>query len=277
MSDRRLLASNGRAALEELRGQVEAAQFVPGAPLQIAVPIADLCDAPNGARDRQLRLGAAITQIEQHEGWSFVRNDADGYVGYVRSEALTAPSAPTHRVITRATHAYRAPKVQAPELCALPFDARLTISAAQNGFTQTPIGWVPSAHLAPIAPMQDPVSVAEALLGTPYLWGGNSSFGIDCSGLVQLGCAVCDIPCPGDADLQENAVGAPLPDNAVLQRGDLLFWRGHVAWVRDEHSLIHANGHSMSVAIEGISDAIERIARHEYGAVTSRRRINRPV
>lgn len=275
--DRRLCAANGRVADAALRGQVTAAQFTSGEAASIAAPLVDLCAAPNGARDRQLRLGAQVQVFERHAGWAFLRHEADGYVGYIPETALAAPTAPTHRITARASHLYEAPKAQAQNTADLPMDARLRVREIRDGWAETEQGFVPAPHLHPLdQPCADPVAVAERLFGAPYLWGGNSAAGIDCSGLVQMAMSLCHIPCPGDADLQERSLGAPLPENAPLQRGDLLFWRGHVALAQSPTSLIHANGHSMSVATEPLDAALARIAQHEYGALTSRRRLTPP-
>lgn len=277
MTDPRLIAANDRVALRDHAAHAPDAQIVEGVHQQVCVPIADLNRAPDGARDRQLRWGASVLVLETVAGWSFVQNEADGYVGYVPVHALNDYDEPTHRISARSSHVYETPKVQAREICELPFDARLTVIGTENGFALTPEGAVPLQHLRSLTdPYTDPAAVAEHILGAPYLWGGNSSWGIDCSGLVQLACAACDIPCLGDANQQERTLGAPLEDSAPLQRNDVLFWRGHVALVYDDARLIHANGTTMSVAIEPIDQAIDRIARSEYGAVTSRRRISLP-
>lgn len=277
MTDPRLIAANPRVALRDHAAHAPDAQIVEGVIRQVCVPIADLCRTPHGARDRQLRWGANVLVLETVEGWSFVQSQADGYVGYVPDHALRTAAKPTHRISARSSHIYETPKVQARDICDLPFDARVTVTGTENGFALTPDGAVPLQHLRPLTEVYtDPAAVAESLLGAPYLWGGNSSWGIDCSGLVQLACAVCNIPCLGDAYQQETTLGTPLDEGTQLQRNDVLFWRGHVALVYDDAHLIHANGTSMSVAIEPTANAIDRIARTEYGAITARRRINPP-
>ena len=114
--------------------------------------------------------------------------------------------------------------------------------------------------------------MAESLLHSPYLWGGNSRAGLDCSGLVQLAFAAAGIALPGDSDLQQ-ATGQDIPADAALRRGDLIFWKGHVAIIVDDHRLIHANGHSMSVAYEDTKACIARIMAQAGGPVTHRRRV----
>jgi cell wall-associated NlpC family hydrolase len=202
-----------------------------------------------------------------------VRAARDGYEGFVPEAALTTGRV-THRVCARATHLYPAPDIKTRERAMLSLNARLEVIGQSGSFAETPQGFVPLAHLAPLdAPESDPVAVVARLLGTPYLWGGNSSLGIDCSGLVQAGCLACGIACPGDSGPQEAALGHPLPEDEPLQRGDLLFWRGHVAWVADPDTLLHANAHHMAVACEPIPEAITRIAAQNGGPVTARKRL----
>lgn len=270
--DRRLTPSNGGVALAGLQGQVEAERFVTGEAASVVVPVADLLDRPEGARDRQVLFGEAVTVIERKAGWAFVQAAKDGYCGYLPEAALGPQSRPTHRVSVPATHIYSGPKVQAKELASLSFGSLVTVTGAAGKFAETPQGFIPAPHLRPLdAPFADPVEVAELFLGTPYLWGGNSRFGIDCSGLVQAALVACGKACPADSDMQQ-AVGTAFGDNEPLLRGDLLFWKGHVAMVVDDTRLIHANGHTMSVAYEGTQACIARIMEQENRPVIARRR-----
>jgi cell wall-associated NlpC family hydrolase len=270
--DRRLTPANGRVAHAALRGRVAAERFVEGRAARLAVPLADLCAAAEGARDRQLLLGAAVTVLEERDGWAFVQAAADGYVGWLPAAALGEGPAPTHRVAAAATHLYPAPDLKRRERARLSLGAALAVTGAEGAFLETPQGWVPAVHLRPLeAPEADPVAVAERLLGTPYLWGGNSRDGIDCSGLVQAALFACGRPCPGDSDLQEAGLGTTLPPGAELVRGDLVFWKGHVGWMADAATLLHANAHHMAVAAEPLAGAAARIAAAGGGDWRARR------
>ena len=240
----------------------------------IGWPLVDLCRVPDGPRDRQLLMGEAVEVLARARGWVGVRALRDGYRGHVPEAALGRGTRVTHRVSARATHLYPAPDFKSPERAMLSLGARLEVRGEGARFAETPQGFVPRAHLAPVDRSEpDPVAVAERLLGTPYLWGGNSALGVDCSGLVQMACLACGMSCPGDSDAQARALGQPVPDDAPLQRGDLLFWRGHVAWVAGPETLIHANAHHMAVTFEPLAEAIARIEAQGDGPVTARRRL----
>ncbi len=270
--DRRLTPFSGRVAHLSLRDQIDAEEFSAGNIRRIALPLVDLLRAPEGARERQLWLGEAFCVLDTRDGHAYGFAQKDGYCGWLPLAALGEAS-PTHWVATPGTHLYPEPRVQAREIAALPMGAEVEVVGHSGIFAQTPLGFVPSGHLLPLGKtLNDPVAVAEGLLGTPYLWGGNSRAGIDCSGLVQLALHACGIKSKGDADQQES-LGLPLPESDPLQRGDLLFWKGHVAIVADAARVIHANGHSMSVAYEGIDACIARIRSSEGLALRARRRL----
>ncbi len=269
LADRRLLASNGRVADAALMGKVAADVYIEGTPRSVALPLADLRRAPCGGRDRQLSLGAEVAVFEDRDGWSFLRAARDGHVGYVRSDALGDPVAATHAVCVPATHLYPAPQVKAEAGAALSFGSRVRVVSGSGAFFETSDGsFVPKPHLRPVnVPFTDPAAVAQLHFGTPYLWGGNAIWGIDCSGLVQAALLACGRACPPDSDMQRGAFGPPLPPGAPLARGDLLFWEGHVAMAVDAEVLIHANAHHMAVAYEPAAAAVARIAAEGGGPV----------
>ncbi|MEM6636732.1 MAG: C40 family peptidase [Pseudomonadota bacterium] len=259
MGDRRLTPANDRVAAQHLRGSVKATRFCAGEAWQVVAPVTDLCRSPDGPRDRQLLFGAGFTVYEKRDGWFFGQAELDGYVGYARADHFRAPLPPSHWVAVRATHIYSKPDIKSAEFMSLSFSSALTGTPVAKGFLALEGGgFVPAQHVTG-APSEDadPVDVAERFHGAPYLWGGNSAFGIDCSGLVQLAFGACGIYLPPDSDMQESA-GRPVSIED-LRRGDLVFWPGHVAIVRDGSSLVHANAFHMAVEIEPIDDAIRRI------------------
>lgn len=273
--DSRLTPSNGRVACASLKGKVDAERFVEGELRQINVTVADLrYTASDGNRERQLIYGEHFRVLEVVNGVAFGQAVKDGYVGYLRANELTSPVDATYVVGTRGTHLYSDADIKSPEVMPLTFGSRLRVVSTENDFFETDTGnFVPRNHLRPAnAPFQDPASVAQLFFGTPYLWGGNSNAGIDCSGLVQAAMLACGHDCPGDVDMQERAVGT-LTNDTEIKRGDLFFWKTHVAIAVDAEILVHANAGSMSTAYEPISTAIERIAAQGEGPVTSKKRI----
>lgn len=270
--DRRLTPANGRVAALELAGRVPAERYVPGEGARVARPVLDLLAAPGGARDRQLLMGEAVEVFERRAGHAFIRAARDGYCGYVDAAALDAPRAATHLVATPATHLYAEESIKSPDLAHLSFGSRITVLHERRELFETPEGFIPKKHLREIdRPFSDPVTVAQMFFGTPYLWGGNSRLGIDCSGLVQAALLACGLPCPGDSDLQQ-ALGRDV-EGEPPQRGDLWFWKGHVALMVDAETIIHANGHAMAVTYEDARKAALRIEAQGGGPVTHRRRL----
>ncbi|OYX26800.1 MAG: NLP/P60 hydrolase [Rhodobacterales bacterium 32-66-7] len=269
--DKRTTPFSGRLAHVSLRGEV-AAPLTEGEAAQIIVPVADLLESPAGPRARQLLIGAAVLVIDRDQGHVFIRVERDGYCGWIAERSVGRGPEPTHWVVAPATHLYSEPLVQAPEKASLSLGSRLAVVGSWGAWVNTPHGFIPASHIRPldqVAP--DPVSVAESLLGTPYLWGGNSRNGLDCSGLVQIAFHAAGRECPADSDMQM-VMGRGLAPNDTLKRGDLIFWKGHVAMVVNPDTLIHANGHTMSVCYEGIREAIHRISSGGHGLVQARQR-----
>ncbi|KUJ73266.1 NLP/P60 hydrolase [Ruegeria marisrubri] len=241
---------------------------------QITVPVVDLLRAPGGPRDRQLLFGDTVRVIEEREGMSRLVADKDGYSGWVPADVLGPVTEATHWVSAAATHVYARPDMKSPDRMSLSFGSRIAVQSESDTFVETGQGFIPKVHVQPEGiVMTDPVSVAELFLGTPYLWGGNSRFGLDCSGLVQAALLACGCPCPGDSGDQEAALGTALPPGSAPRRGDLLFWKGHVAWVADPQTLLHANAWHMAVQFEPLEAAIERIAAQGDGPVTAHKRL----
>ena len=281
--DRRLNAFRPDLADARLRGRVEAARFVTGRPARVAVPVLDVRSAPraDAGLDTQLLDGDTVAVFDEAEGFAWVQAARDSYVGYVAAAALAAGAgSPTHIVAVPRTFAYREADMKTRATTCFSLGSRIrTVRQAETRGTlyallETGEALV-AAHLRPVdEEVADFVSVAELLDRTPYLWGGASAFGIDCSGLVQLSLRMAGRPAPRDTDMQAQAIGALLSigeDLAGLRRGDLVFWKGHVAIMLDAENIIHANGHTMSVAREPLRQAVDRIA-WLYGRPTGFRR-----
>jgi cell wall-associated NlpC family hydrolase len=274
--DSRITPARGDLAASALRGKVDAKSFVDGQMQSIAIGRTALRAGPSATSGMasEVLLGETVTVYERRDGWAWVQCALDRYVGYVREDALAEPTKPTHRVIATSTPLLPAPDVKRPALDLLPMNAQVRVAGHEGRFARTaPRGFVFADHLVALDDRQkDWVAIAERFLGAPYIWGGKTYEGLDCSGLVQTALQTAGIACPRDSDMQENALGHAVEDLSRPQRGDLVFWKGHVGIMLDGARMLHANAHSMNVTIERLSEAIMRIAK-SGSEVTGLRRL----
>lgn len=268
LPDRRLNAYRPDLAEEALRGTVAAERYVAGTPARVALPVAALRPRPDSSAgiDTELLFGETVRVLDRANGWAWVKSDFDGYVGYLPEPAIdTGTSGATHVVAAPRTFAYSGPDLKTPAAFALSVGSRLTATGESETrgtryLTLEGGQSVVAGHCLVVDETagSDYVAIAARFLETPYLWGGRSGFGLDCSALVQLSMMMTGRTAPRDSDMQAAGLGTPIERDA-LRRGDLVFWKGHVAIMEDEKTILHANGHTMSVAREGLEAAIERI------------------
>jgi cell wall-associated NlpC family hydrolase len=277
--DPRVTPARADLAAKHLEGKVTAARFVAGSVCEVIAPQAPLRHQPrpDAPLDSEALKGERVTIYDRNgEGFAWGQLAADGYVGWLPEQALAAPgAAATHKVVALRTFSFPGPSIKLPPIEALPFGARVAVVGVADRMAVTQAGaYIPALHLAPVAATEPNfVAVAERFVGVPYLWGGKTALGIDCSGLVQIALTACGMACPRDSDMQEAVLGtAAADDPSALKRGDLIFWNDHVAIIRAPGSLLHANAFHMAVVVEPIVDAVARI-RGAGSEITGVRRI----
>jgi cell wall-associated NlpC family hydrolase len=275
MSDPRLTLARPDLADLDLQGLVAAERYVAPTLRQVAVPTAALRKAAHPMAEQwdQLLFGELFRVLDVKDGFAWGQATRDGYVGFVAEDDLAARGAPaTHQVAVPRTYAFAEPDIKSRPVGLYSLNALTAIEAVEGRFARGEgTGWFVAAHLAPVGKvLTDYVAVAQGYLGAPYQWGGRESLGLDCSGLVQQALAACGKAVPRDTDLQL-AFFAPIAAEE-RRRGDLVFWKGHVAILLDAETILHANAHHMAVAVEPLAGAVARIEAAGGGGVTGWRR-----
>lgn len=263
--DPRLTPARPDVAADFLKGKVDAGRFVKGQPRQVTRSRAPLTARSDAAcpLSTELLFGETFTVYDEAEGWAWGQAAVDGYVGYVPLGALGRGSPPTHRISALSSHVYPEPDLKSRPVDALYMTSTVSVAGGnEKGFA--PLaggGWISARHLSPVGmPWGAVPDIAKQFLGAPYLWGGRTVAGIDCSGLVQIALAAAGITCPRDTDMQANALEPRLPPDTPPEAGDIVYFPAHVGFMVDETNLLHANATHMAVTIDPLSDVIEIIA-----------------
>lgn len=276
--DRRLHAYRPDLADARLEGQVTAARYAEGRPHTVTAALIDVRNAPraDASQTTQALMGEAVAVFDIEGDWAWCQLARDGYVGYVPAGALAEGLRQSrHEVAVLSTFLYPAPDLKTVPYTSIYMNTPLMVVEQGDKWSRIADGrYVFTRHLRPLGTASgEPVAVAQLFEHVPYLWAGRTLLGVDCSGLVQTAFQACGRSCPRDSDMMEGELGTALPfgDTGVLQRGDLVFWKGHMGMMVDDERLIHANGYHMLTVIEPLSEALARIAAM-FGPATSFRR-----
>lgn len=277
--DPRRHAFRADLAAESLRGRVNAKRFSAGIRHQVVRPSVPLRRHPSASTsfDTEVLFGDIVTVFDTAEGWAWCQLERDGYVGYMPADALSPDVlAPTHRVRALGAFLMPVPDFKSPPLMHLSTGVTLNVVGNEGAFSRVASGgFIVSRHIIEIGRFaRDFVEVAEPFIGVPYLWGGRTRIGVDCSGLVQIALTAAGFACPRDTDMQIAELGTAVPiseDFEGLQRGDLVFWKGHVGLMTDGVMLLHANAHHMATVSEPLPEAARRIAKSGSEIVGVRR------
>jgi hypothetical protein len=273
--DSRLTLGRPDLAAANLESLLRAGRFEAPKAHRVAVPSAPLRAGPETAAEQvsQVIFGERFDVLDRLGDAVWGQCSRDGYVGWAPASALSPDLIePTHRVIALRTFAFAEPSIKSPPFGPISLNALVRVTETRGGLDHAQgAGWIAASHLAPIgAAFVEPADTAERFLGAPYLWGGRDSLGLDCSGLIQQAFWAGGLACPRDSD-QQAGLGLEISAD-VLQRGELVFWRGHVGLMLDAARLIHANGFHMAVTIEPLAEAKARIIAQDGGAPTAFRR-----
>ena len=266
-------------AAAHLKGKVEAERYAEATLLTVSAPLAPMTTRPDGEASlaNQLLHGESFAAYEQDGEWAWGQAEHDGYVGYVPRACLMPPGpAPTHRITQLMSHVYPSAALKTQPIGWLSYGALVRVEGAEAGFAVLSTGgFVPAPHLSPRTfKAPDWVAEAERFIGAPYLWGGRSPAGLDCSALVQLTLQAAGHDCPPDSYMQKAELGRTLEQGTVPERGDLIFWKGHVGIMLDPARMLQASGHYMAVVVENLDAAIARILAAGEGPVTRHARLD---
>ncbi|QPH55669.1 NlpC/P60 family protein [Pontivivens ytuae] len=277
--DPRMTPARRDLAAVHLKGEIEAPRYAEGREMHVAVPVLPMTSHPDpeAGFSSQLLMGERFTvyDVDDATGLAWGQAARDGYVGWVPRFALeSGPGAPTHWVVAQLAHIYPEPNLKTRPFDAVPFLAQLRITGQEGRWLELDTGgWIYGRHVSEERPGGDWVGICERFLGVPYLWGGKSSLGLDCSALIQSGLHGAGLDCPRDSDQQEEALGRELKLDAKLKRGDIVFWNGHVGVMTSPKRLFHANAFAMAAVYEDIELARDRIDAQGDGPVTRIRRL----